>query len=711
MTNMMKRLFFFLMTTLLSSYVCAQGVKPLPTLKVDGKWLVDQHGNHVVLHGVMDTPNMYFNGWRWGSPWDGSGTGYNSTGVTKCKNYFEKIFAGLEEAKCDVFRLHLDPAWTNDPSDSYTYSVAADQPSDATGEADIKKFNPSRLKSFMKSLYYPLAQKAMNHGMFVVMRPPGVCPHNLKVGDYYQQYLLTVWDIVSQNDSVLKHAGQISLELANEPVNVRNKNNQEDDKALHDYFQPIVEKIRANGFTGIIWIPGTGWQSNYKSYAKYPITGYNIGYAVHDYDGWYGCADSNLNDGNIEQAVNNKISQFKASVPVVTSAPIIITEVDWSPKNEGEGHYNEHGDWVVPNYGTWATGRTSYWGRCFKATLDYYKNISMTLSGTACLLDIDVLLNQKKVTPAFGGMEEACGKACMDWYAEYWEVDWPHADVVENFEVVSLAMTSTNTEMMVGGRLLPKFTATFKNDYAVEVTSNVALTSSRPDIVAVNGTILEGKAYGNAEILASYTDSHGNKVETTFNVESTYFPFGAQYVNASLSGEGKYNESSKAMRPATKGQIGWEYSKAVDMSAYKYLVLKLRQAQSCNAHVNIFTSNSLDGDCFSSEKIGTAEQFVINLQEAKYTSGDKAGQDLNTKNVQIVSIWGNGYGIIWFDQIYLTNNEDFSPESSSAILTPRNSQSASLSIFDLSGRRISSAASDNLKRGIYIINGKKVIIR
>ena len=28
----------------------AQGVKPLPTLSVEGKWLVDRHGNHVVLH-------------------------------------------------------------------------------------------------------------------------------------------------------------------------------------------------------------------------------------------------------------------------------------------------------------------------------------------------------------------------------------------------------------------------------------------------------------------------------------------------------------------------------------------------------------------------------------------------------------------------------------------------------------------------------------
>ena len=60
--------------------------------------------------------------------------------------------------------------------------------------------------------------------------------------------------------------------------------------------------------------------------------------------------------------------------------------------------------------------------------LDYYGNISMTLSGTGCLIDIDQLMADGSVVPAFEGEAEACGKACMDWYAEYYYVNWPHAD-------------------------------------------------------------------------------------------------------------------------------------------------------------------------------------------------------------------------------------------------------------------------------------------
>ena len=184
----MKRIAFLLLMCLSTIILLAQVQKPLPSLHVEGKWLVDTHGNHVVLHGVMDTPSAWFNGGRWG--WS-----YDDAGRQRCLDYFEKLFTGFEEANCTVFRLHLEPAWTND--NSFTYVNGKDQPeSEAKGEADIRHFNPNRLRTYLSSLYFPLMQKAINHRQYVVVRPPGVCPHNLKVGDYYQKYLLDVWPML-----------------------------------------------------------------------------------------------------------------------------------------------------------------------------------------------------------------------------------------------------------------------------------------------------------------------------------------------------------------------------------------------------------------------------------------------------------------------------------------------------------------------------------
>ena len=59
MTKNLKAL-GLLMLLMSASPSIAQGVKPLPSLHTEGRYVVDKHGNHVV-HGVMDTPvNMKF---------------------------------------------------------------------------------------------------------------------------------------------------------------------------------------------------------------------------------------------------------------------------------------------------------------------------------------------------------------------------------------------------------------------------------------------------------------------------------------------------------------------------------------------------------------------------------------------------------------------------------------------------------------------------
>lgn len=411
----------------------------LPPLHVDGKYFKDEQGNKVVLHGVMDTPSMWFNGYGpWNdhhSYWEG---GYNSNGAANCIAYFKEIFTAITDhesgAYCNIFRLHLDPAWTNNSNingkvdDREKYYKDGNETKEIDGEADFSHYSGTNLTNYLNTLYFPLAQSALKHGMYVIMRPPGVCPPNIYVGGTYQKYLLNVWKRVSSNDSIQKYCGQISLELANEPINVYNEDGSSGPQALHDFFQPIVDKIRECGFKGIILVPGTGYQSNYRDYVNYPITGDNIGYAVHDYAGWYGTSDDSYD-------TNNAIKQFGNQVPVVKTNPIVITEVDWSPQNKsGEiDHYNEFGQPVYKNYGTWATASTSKWGKAYKAILDHYGNISMTLTSTADYIDInDYLYNNKKVTPAFKtAMKqnqvdpyEACGVACFDWYEKYFQENY-----------------------------------------------------------------------------------------------------------------------------------------------------------------------------------------------------------------------------------------------------------------------------------------------
>lgn len=429
---------------------------PLQPLHVDGNNLKDPFGNKVVLHGVMDTPSPYFNNNRWGNSCS------SIQDAKKAVVYFDKLFTAITDstkgAYCNLFRLHLDPCWLGRSStlaagftqkDGKTYDPHGNE---VSGEANISKFSKSHLTAFLKNLYVPIALKALDHGLYVIMRPPGVFPGYVEVDDYYNDYIMTVWDIVTQNDSIKKYAGQIMIELGNEPVTLRAKGGAESEEALHDFFQPVVEKMRSNGYEGVIWVPGTGWQGNYRNFAKYGITGDNIGYAVHNYVGWYGGNDKQFSIGagtypiNSAQGMEAYSEEFRASCPIMGTNPIVITEVDWSPEKEGTGHYNEHNEWVLSNYGTWATGTTSGWGAAYKYTLDKFGNISMTLSGTGCYIDIDSYIKNNKynVVPAFktameaNGLDphDASGVACFEWYADYFKRDYSASERYQPLQVV-----------------------------------------------------------------------------------------------------------------------------------------------------------------------------------------------------------------------------------------------------------------------------------
>ena len=232
----------------------------LPALRVQGKNLVDANGKTVVLHGVMDTPNRYFNGWRW-QQWKAD---YSEADIKPCLEYFSKQFKAITDkeqgAYCTVFRLHMDPCWTNDPTRK------------AANEADISAFNMARYRLFLQKLYIPLIKDAIAHGLYVIVRPPGVCPQDISVGDKYNRYLKSIWKTFAADEYIQQNSGLISIELANEPVRVHLSDGKDSEKALHDYFQPVVDEIRAQGFKGIIWVPGAGYQSQYQNYAKHPIS-------------------------------------------------------------------------------------------------------------------------------------------------------------------------------------------------------------------------------------------------------------------------------------------------------------------------------------------------------------------------------------------------------------------------------------------------------
>jgi endoglucanase len=381
MKRVQKLLFVFLVFVLHTQLFAWPGM-PLPPLHIEGKNLKDPCGNNVLLHGVAITPSPWFNGCSYGQcRWDN----YNVQG---CLNYNNAVMDALTNTsngwKLNYIRLHIDPYWTNTPGCS-------------ASENSIACFDYNRLVTYVNQVIIPLINHAKSRGLYVVLRPPGVCPDKIAFGDNYHNYLRTVWGYLSNHPS-LKNADNVMFEIANEPVQILGTNGNwgatgdEHFTALHNYFQDLVNKIRANGANNVCWIPGTGYQSNYQGYPNHLITGGSIGYAVHVYPGYWGANAENATSFN--NAWNTNVQ------PIANVAPIIITETDWSPNGTE----------------TWGKGTTSGFGLNLKGRIDATGNCSWNF-----LKPEELITNADPytVTTAFNNSWEACAAPAKQWFSAY----------------------------------------------------------------------------------------------------------------------------------------------------------------------------------------------------------------------------------------------------------------------------------------------------
>jgi hypothetical protein len=276
---------------------------------------------------------------------------------------------------------------------------------------------------------------------------------------------------------------------------------------------------------------------------------------------------------------------------------------------------------------------------------------------------------------------------------------------------------------MVGNSSQLDVTVTFRDGHTENVASQARYETDGEGVIEIRNGRLIGIGEGTARVRVFYTDPMGNELRDEFTVRSTFFPFGKEYITTNLFSEGTYNESTHTFKTGQYGQMGWVYSNGADMSAYKYLVVKLKQTAS-GAHLNIFTDNSIWASNHETAAFGSKKQIVVNLSTAKYTNGDKKGQPLDTKNIRIVDFWGDRVTIV-VDDMYLTNNSDYTPQAIESpqfsVHSSQFSVHSSQFVYDLQGRRVAVSSTFNLqssmfngqssmlKKGLYIVNGRKVV--
>ena len=596
----------------------------LPVLTVVGRYLKNNKGEIVNLHGFAQTYSPYFNQNAW-----------NNYDVSGCLSYNKRLIDQIQSAgwKFNFIRMHLDPYWSDDTSkESVRYE-------------GHERFSSARFQKYLDELFIPMAKYAISKGLYIVMRPPGVAPEKIAVGDDYQKFLLTVWNIVSKHPDI-KNNMDIMFELANEPIHILGPDGTYAGTGsghfmnLKSYFQTITDKVRANGAKNIIWVPGLSYQSSYSGYATYPIEGENIGYAVHVYPGWYG-SDAQSPSAELGGVMGGGYDGFQRGwdaqvMPVANFAPIMITEMDWAPEK-----YNSSWGKSI----TGEVGGTGF-GANFKYIMDRTGNASWLLFTSPHLLAQFKNVAGTEGNYAFLNDPEACPWPVYHWFKEY-AGEAPAGGDLNSLQVAGVT-NSLSIRMGDSKNFIVK--AVYVDGTTRVVTSKSSVSSSNSAVLQVdNAGKMVAVKEGQAQVTISYTSAKGvtKQLVLTVNV-ITPFPLTATMFNPSIWEKGTFDEGTRTLVTGKYGFGGWEYANGLNLSAFKTLTIELGNDNQSSVSFRLFDKTSYWTDPATYD-FGSSRKVVVDLQNMK----DKNGLRIDPSHLYIIGFWSTGDKPIVIDRVLL----------------------------------------------------------
>lgn len=581
-------------------------------LHVEGRYLKDGSGKTVNLHGMAQTY----------SPWFNSGGGQNyewsNYDVAGCLRVNQGRLKAIKDAGwcMDFVRLHMDPHWT------------VSNKNDDGGEGTAHLFyDESKFKKYLDEVFVPMAEYMQSLGMRVLMRPPGVCPGEIALGDAYQTYLLKVWTIVASHKK-LKNNPNIMFELANEPVNFKAKDGSVGasggsiDKELSQFFQEIVDKIRDLGCDNILWVPGTSWQQNYHAYEAYPITGSNIGYAVHCYPGWYG-SPAQVSAEEFNTPLDGNEEKFRAGFAesvgcVANFAPIIITEMDWSPHEYNDNHHV-----------AWGSSTTTAFGAPFKKIADEWGNVSwMIFTSPHLLAKYKNHASLDERSQKFLEDPEACPTAAYNWYIEY------AGGQVSHGKVTGIEVSAPNA-VMQGAVVNVAVKLKYEDGYKITATEGLSFEIADNAVLSDKGNgRLSADAIGETTVKVLYGDfSEEIKISVVGLFDLAVF-------NPSIYETGTFDLEAKTFTTGKYGFAGWKYDSPVDLSVYKYLVVEMEDCEALSSYefsFRLFDANNYWGGCATYQFKGSS---TVRIELAKLAKDD--GTKMDASHIYIAGFWSVG---------------------------------------------------------------------
>lgn len=210
-----------------------------------------------------------------------------------------------------------------------------------------------------------------------------------------------------------------------------------------------------------------------------------------------------------------------------------------------------------------------------------------------------------------------------------------------------------------------------------------------------------GKRY--AEKMLELLDK---KAVIDYDRSESLFPLSPEAFNPSLFLKGEFKASgtiyaykSVPVNGNTYGFGGWRIPEGLDLSDYKYLVVKFKAKPTKSVKLRVYDTDDYLKPCSATEMKGKT-MAAIDLQNMQ----TEAGAKVDPTHIYMVGFENGSDASVYISSVYLSNDGE---TDVTAISAPHFESSSTADIYDLMGRKLTTTPS----QGFYIQNGKKHIVR
>ena len=257
--------------------------------------------------------------------------------------------------------------------------------------------------------------------------------------------------------------------------------------------------------------------------------------------------------------------------------------------------------------------------------------------------------------------EHLGGYVDIDWFLteqtfseEMFGIEDPNTLLTEAEKTMTdLSVASVALNVSAGSVTPLEVMCTVQTGAKENVASSCEYNVRKSHIATVQGGRLIGLQDGTTDITATYTDPMGNTKQVDFQVIVTTFPLKGGDFNPSLVGSGTYSERVGSLKTAANGLGGWRCPSGVDISDYKYLVVRLLRSSTAKPSFCLYDADNTKASPYIYE-LGTTKEAVIDLHDMK----NAEGQTIDPSRIYLAGFSTNGESAIYIKEVFLSNDKE-----------------------------------------------------